>query len=245
MLGKESHETRFALRLMAMPQCADRHDGRDVLAVSVIVVRRLWRGLDRCFLYQGNHMKRMAILVTVMVLLSTAIYVMADQNDDDRRRMLIGLDVVEMFIEVDCPTISQAAMKSAIELEMRRLGIKVAGSERDGTPYLFIRVECVCPDAGTCVVGADAHFRQIASLDMEALISKYVSTWTYSKYGVTGSKAYPSMAREIMRDVVQYFANDYLAANPEQAVGREQVPNPSSAPKSQKVRPKPSPTHQR
>jgi hypothetical protein len=190
-------------------------------------------------------MKRMTILVTVMVLLSTATYVTADQNDDDRRRMLVGLDVVEVFVEVDCPHISQASMKSATELEMSRLGIKVAGSERDGTPYLFMRVECVCLDSGTCVVSANAHFRQIASLDREPLLSNYVSTWTHSKHGVAGSKAYQSLAREMMRDVVQYFANDYLAANPEQAAGREQVPAPSSAPKSQKVRPKPSPTYQR
>ena len=179
-------------------------------------------------------MKYGALLVTGIMWLVVAAHARA--ADQDKYDMLVGLDQIELSVAADDDT---TTIKTAAELELRRVGIRVIDVQSTPTPYLRVEVDTICPEnSGLCAVVVGASFRQPAMLIRDPLIRGAFTTWETGRVGVAGRSRYREMAREMTIKAVQRFANDYLAANP----GQARAPSANKT-KGQKSQPKMLPLH--
>jgi hypothetical protein len=180
-------------------------------------------------------MKYGALLLTGIMWLVVAAHARAASQD--KYYVLAGLDNIELTVAAGDDV---TAVKTAAELELRRVGIHVIELQRNTlTPYLFVAVENVCPEnGGHCAVIVAASFQQRAILIRDPLIAGAFTTWQTVLYGTAGRLTYKEMAKEMTIKVVQSFANDYLAANP----GQARAPGADKT-KGQKSQPKMLPLH--
>jgi hypothetical protein len=128
----------------------------------------------------------------------------------------------------------QGPIRTAVALELRRVGIRVIDAPDVTVPYLDVFMDAFCNEV-SCAVMVNATFWQAARLSRDLLRESPLITWSAARAGLAGPLAYPRLAREMAVDMVQGFANAYLAANPDQArmPGRQKA-SPQTAPVSRR-----------
>ena len=180
-------------------------------------------------------MKYGALLLTGLMWLVVTAHARA--ASPEKYYMLAGLDQIELTVAAEDDV---TAVKTVAELELRRVGIHVIELQRNTpTPYLHVGVDTFClENGGSCALTVTASFRQQATLIRDPLIAGDFATWQMARDGVAGRMTYNEMAKKMVIQVVQSFANDYLAANPGQARGPS-----ADKTKGQKSQPKMLPLH--
>lgn len=144
--------------------------------------------------------------------------------DSDSLRGLSGvsvdLDKLDPAVERDGLTVQQ--VRTEVELRLRRSGIPVLSTIEmlKSKEYLYIDIQIFEHDLGFYFYVVTVEFRQPAMLlsvadpkDSSRHAMQVVTTWDKSIMGTIGKRDVGKIKVSI-GDLVDSFANDYLAANP-------------------------------
>jgi len=142
---------------------------------------------------------------------------------------LAGLPGVRVVVapinpEVEKYGLSKSTFQTDVELQLRRNGLKVlSANERfamPGRPYLWIE-PLIRIDGQMYVVGVQIELMQDVRLVTNPRFVLSASTWHRSLIG-SGGLLYIQGIRSKVKDMVDEFCNDYLAANPKEQPVKKQ-----------------------
>lgn len=135
---------------------------------------------------------------------------------------LRGLDGVTVLVETLHDDSKSGGLKEEnlqvdAELMLRTSGVPVFPNteENTGKPYLYIRVSGMrLENTLTFSYGYEVSLKQRVRLARDTTKALTASTWEQSGFGYAGSQSFETAVRRNVRNYVQAFSNDYLAANP-------------------------------
>jgi hypothetical protein len=142
----------------------------------------------------------------------------------DTREVLSGLKGINVVVEYFDPEfekkgiLTKEQIQTDVELELRKFGVKVLSDKESlqeyGSPYLYIRttffINSYSPFSGVIEVALNEKVKLIRQ---SGWIVVGASTWAKVK----GFKNYEANdVRELIKEQVDVFINDYLAANPKE-----------------------------
>jgi hypothetical protein len=166
--------------------------------------------------------KRLASVLVALLLMCPLQGTAFGDDSEYNRTSLAGLRGVAVVVETTEKEFEQAGVAVAtlttdVELKLRQSGIRVlAGSERldaPGFPYLYVNLNLLRSSSGAVSYSLRVELMQRIRLVRDAKIELSASTWSVSSVGTVGL-ANLSAVRGPVRDAVDRFANEYLAANP-------------------------------
>ena len=144
----------------------------------------------------------------------------------DQSETLTGLKGVGVLVE-DLTTVEKEAgltksqIQTDVELKLRLAGIKVLSKEERikifGGAYLYVTINSIKLSPSTNIA-----FNIYVSLRQDALLLKDwnticpAGTWEQHAIGVAPRSYFVGDARKGLKDAVDKFINDYLAANPKE-----------------------------
>ena len=165
----------------------------------------------------------------VMLFLFTMVCA-SDVYTQNEIESLRGIKGIYVAIEGLKPGIEEAGVRTEniqtdVELKLRLAGIKVLTEEERleelGKPFLYVNVNCEKSELGF-------HFylysisielmqkiilvRELVALDFERP-AYYATTWRTRTAGLSGANKVVAI-RDIVKDMVDEFINDYLSVNP-------------------------------
>lgn len=143
-----------------------------------------------------------------------------------KRSTLRGLQGLELFVmgpkaEIEKYGLTESQIRTDVELKLRQAGVRMLSSkERFRTPgaplftvFAFVDKQ---PNGDAFLVNIRAELTQSVLLERDRSISCNATTWqTWPKVGLLGSRDLQSV-RQVVKDHVDEFINDYLAANPKE-----------------------------
>ncbi len=138
-----------------------------------------------------------------------------------QKKTLEGLEGVKVIVEDMRPEVEQAgltksSLQTLVELELRKAGIRVLTEEErlktKARPWLYLRVSVVIDDPGSCAFDISLWLNQAVILAGNGSIAT-ATTWDTSRTGTVGKSNIPSI-KDHVREKVEEFCNDFLAANP-------------------------------
>lgn len=150
------------------------------------------------------------------------------QGLSDEQKSLRGLSGVNLIVEEIKPALekyglSRDRIRTETELRLRRAGItvfpRISVSQGGDFYYLYVNVQVMDAGDGSYVFNVEVEFIQegllsrFASNKYPTLPQQMVSTWSNSTLGIAGREKLSSI-KDAVTDLVDQFANDYLAANP-------------------------------
>jgi hypothetical protein len=143
-----------------------------------------------------------------------------ESGEEASLRGLPGLRVlVEHFDEDAQRYLSHTAVVTAVELALRRSGIKVLSEEQwlatPGNPYLYVNVSVLDRGDGLIVYTVDCVVKQTITLDRDPAcpILFFGTTWkSPSPFGTVGSSRAPDSLMRNVLEQVDVFINAFLKA---------------------------------
>jgi ribosomal protein S8 len=140
----------------------------------------------------------------------------------DERDTLKGLQGVYVLVEnlkpeVEKYGLTRQQLQTDVELRLRQNGIRVLSKQEQfstpGMPYLYVNVNTMPDINGLVPLGILLELKQNVFLARDTTKLCIASTWNGSTTGSVGSKKIETI-RDSVKDSVDIFINDYLAANP-------------------------------
>ena len=141
-------------------------------------------------------------------------------------RYLLGVAVVieEIEAEAKADGLSEEAIRTAVELTLQSSGIRILTPvERSNTPSqpsLYVRVSTYKTESSLYAYAVTVALKQLVALAHRPQRTMFASTWEQGIIGTSGSHAI-KQAPKTVEDLIKKFANDFLAANPSEAVIEE------------------------
>jgi len=143
-----------------------------------------------------------------------------------KRSTLRGLQGVELFVmgptaEIEKYGLTESQIRTDVELKLRQAGVKVLSSKEryktPGAPLLTVfALVRKWPESEVFSVDVRAGLTQSVVLVRDRSILCNATTWeTFPVGGVIAAKDLQSV-RRVVKDHVDEFINDYLAANPKE-----------------------------
>ena len=170
-------------------------------------------------------MKKYWILATI--LLMVCVGGLFAQTILQRRVVLSGLKGMDVIVEDLNPAgkeigLSKERIQTDVELKLRLAGIKVLSKEEwldaKGRPYLYVRVTALKSTTlslYSCFVEVSLYEQVVLVRDPKIVTS--ASTCRSGGYIMSGgSDVVKESVRKTIKDLVDEFINDYLAANPKE-----------------------------
>lgn len=166
------------------------------------------------------------VLVSALVCASADTTSMQDGMDVIRRMPLVELPSVSVLVVViredtqQKDGLSKDTLKTAVELRLRTLGIKVITEEESlkepGWPYLYVRVGVMRSNAYPIYFFTNGVvLKQNVTMDRPPkLWITGAITWETSSQGLCPGQDLAKVITENVLEMVDKFANDYLAVNP-------------------------------
>jgi hypothetical protein len=142
----------------------------------------------------------------------------------EKREILAGLQGVEVAVEVFEPEdikygFNRQQYQTDVELRLRQYGIKVLSNEESlkmAQPYLYINVNpLISEKGGIAAVSIEISLRDIVVLVRNPTIMTSATTWKRNVTSIVGFNRFNEIRNKV-RDLVDIFINDYLAANPKE-----------------------------
>ncbi len=143
------------------------------------------------------------------------------------RDVLVGLKGIHVGIGEIGSELKKNGLTSDIiqvdaELELRKFGIKVLTEEEwireKGKPSLYVHLTCFADSSSKFTGTVYIQLSEQVMLARRPEISVLGSTWSRL---VTFANADSNNIREVTKQVIDIFINDYLAANPKEPEGNE------------------------
>lgn len=157
---------------------------------------------------------------SLLALLILVIPLTAQEID---RAPLRGMDGIRVLVEDIRPDAEQNGLyrtqiEADVELRLRKAGIRIFSEEEHkripSLPYLHIRIGTVRNDKFLIyAVSINVSLVQHVALVRDSNIRLLASTWNKEHVGTVGVYVIGNI-RGTVGDLVDQFANDYLAANP-------------------------------
>ncbi len=143
---------------------------------------------------------------------------------EPERTTLVGLQgvtvmVEDVALEAKKYGLTKQILQTDTELRLRRHGIKVfSETETPQPPHVpLLKIDVVVvitEEPGLAAVGIGVELRQMTLLERDPTIARFsAATWQQRAVVLTEPEKLKSV-RETVRDFVDEFINDYLAANP-------------------------------
>lgn len=162
--------------------------------------------------------------VVCALLMPGVLVLAADEKavwDKESRENLRGLKGVLVSIEPQEPEVEKAGLatetvKTDVELRLRMGGIKVFSKEEwlrsTGYPFVRLSLNVLRVAPGMWVYHTRASLYEKVHPLRRPLLKRFASTWESPGWiGMTGKT---SDIRDAVKDQVDIFINEYLAANP-------------------------------
>ena len=136
----------------------------------------------------------------------------ADKHELESLRGIESFDVVVECLDTESQEhgITVEKIKTAVELRIKRTGIRVGDKEES---YLYVQVTTLWDEAGFFCAAVYVGFNQKVVLKKNK-ISNFVTTWKTAYLLKGPTKTASSQIFESINDRIDEFLNDYLAANP-------------------------------
>lgn len=142
---------------------------------------------------------------------------------EKNRKTLARLQGVQVIVEDFKPEaekygFNRQQYQTDVELRLRQYGIKVLSQKErhqvSGMPMLYINVNPLIDEKmGDAAVSYSVQLMEYVLLERNPSIRTFATTWDKSGTRLCGLKRLDGV-RERVRDLVDQFINDYLAANP-------------------------------
>ena len=142
---------------------------------------------------------------------------------EKNRETLSGLQGVYVLVEHISPEaekygFNRKQLTTDVELRLRQYGIKVLSQKESykvsGSPYLYINVNPIIDEKiGIAAVSYSVNLHEEVLLRRNPSIITTSTTWNESGTLILGLKRLDEV-RDSVRNLVDEFINDYLAANP-------------------------------
>ena len=159
------------------------------------------------------------LLIVLFLLIPSSVYA----QTDDEVESLRGLKGVYVLIDSLHPDIEADGLRenqihTDVELKLRLAGIKVLNEVEylmeKGKPYLYIRFNSFRHESGLHIINIGVGLNQSVYLERDLNIKVYGAvTWDLYYTGTVGAKNV-NQIRDIIKDLVDEFINDYLSVNP-------------------------------
>ena len=161
----------------------------------------------------------------VAVVLALVVYAFPVEGHIDEllgRQNLRGIKGVSVLIEVSPDLkkcgLTESQLQVDVELKLRMAGIKVlTGKKAIDQPFVFLQVEgAKKPNSYNLYlfyIGVELH--QGVYLMRNKSIFSVVPTWSTYTFGEASSEQM-TVIRDLAKDFVDQFINDYLSVNPKQ-----------------------------
>jgi len=139
--------------------------------------------------------------------------------------ILAGLPGVAIVVEDFEPGeerygLTKQKFQTDVELRLRKHGVKVFSVEElvqvRGTPYLYVAVKPLIDKEykiAAAVVSVELREETILLRNMSTSVR--ATTWSKKSVSLLGLTRFDTI-REAVRDIIDIFINDYLAANPKE-----------------------------
>ena len=144
-------------------------------------------------------------------------------TEQQQREILAGLQgvyvlVVDFSPEDEKYGLNKERFKTDVELRLRQYGVKVLSNmERflaSGQPYLYINVNPKIEEKiGLAAINISVQLKEKVLLVRNPTIITAAATWKAQGVAMGGLDNI-AQVRELVKDLVDEFINDYLAANP-------------------------------
>lgn len=142
---------------------------------------------------------------------------------EKEREVLAGLQGVGVIVEAFRPEaekfgFNRQQYQTDVELRLRQNGIKVFSRKEIaqviGWPMLYINVNPTIQEKfGFAAVNVSVQLQEIVSLERNPTIKTTAYTWTNGRAGIVGFSRLNTVRGDV-KELVDKFINDYLAANP-------------------------------
>jgi hypothetical protein len=139
----------------------------------------------------------------------------------DQQKALVGLKGVYVYVEEMDPQaerlgLTKDQIKTDVELRLRKAGVRVLtekeGLEPPGIPHLYVRLSITFRQSGSRV-----NFLAKVALKEWVTLARGFETfgaiWEKICYGSKETRDIREIRKDV-DDLIDYFINDYLAANP-------------------------------
>lgn len=163
---------------------------------------------------------RFLIGVSLIMGISTTA---SGQDNGGQRATLRGLGAIAVYVtplgqRVEEAGLSTDTIRTDSELELRRAGIAVVDPSKSPSQYLAVNITCASDPqriAPILACNIAVHLYQAVALLRNPSVTALASTWGEDSAAMVGLGRI-SILRSGASDMVEEFANDYLAANQKQ-----------------------------
>ncbi len=172
------------------------------------------------------------ILVSLIIGISTYVYANYSTRDyiiTSDAASLFDLSGVGVKVYTSLPETLQKGgltgqmLQTATELRLRQFGISVLSEEEQnlvlGNPHLTVVVSVVADEeTQVAALHVSVKIRQgvLLQRDIKVKIILDATTWEKSKTGLCSIDKTNGLVQEIVKNLLDEFLNDYLAANPKE-----------------------------
>ena len=144
----------------------------------------------------------------------------------DKRGILAGLEGVGVIVEELGSKdrkygLTKQAIQTDVELRLRKYGLRVFSSKERfqtvGMPFLYVNVNALIDEElglTATTITVELH-EEVMVLRDPAMVHVSATTWDGS-FTLFGGTSKLKQVRQDVRDLVDEFINDYLAANPKE-----------------------------
>ncbi len=156
-------------------------------------------------------------LAAFVLVMTSAAFAQAGTNAVLKGANPMAVVIQDLAEDATREEFTTALIRTDIELELRKAGIRVVGRNElpseGGQPYLYVFVNTARGALNVYAYNIDVRFFQNATLTRNPDIALSVPTWSRSIVGTERGNRLPAL-RDKIKEILQAFLNDYLAANP-------------------------------
>jgi len=157
-----------------------------------------------------------SILLTSLVLFCVASVSGQSHPREYQRKVLVGINAVRVVVEgLDSDAVhfglSKDRLRTLTELRLRQSGISVSP---DARPFVYVRVNLLKLDGVRgCAAHVDVRVRALVQL-VHSSKTAFAAIWSEGTVLIGPSSSCKQHVEDALGELLDLFANDYLAANP-------------------------------
>ena len=161
--------------------------------------------------------------MAIAVLVSLGLAAMAGGVTEEDRQILAGISGIQVLVdetigpEAERAGLTWEALQKDVELRLRQAGIRVMTMKESllvpGIPFLYLNVT-THESPGLYIFCLKLELIERIRVDRTPSLDLYGRTWKSRGKLVTVAAGNLRHVREIVRDMVDEFIREYLAANP-------------------------------
>ena len=164
-------------------------------------------------------MKRLIKLIPVMIILFSSLAQAQTYKETLKGLKGVNVYVVDLKPDIEKDVLRRSSIQTDVEIKLRIAGIKVLtrieSLKEPGDPLLCVNVNSFKTDVGLYAYSISVELNQYVILERDKNIWCRAVTWHSAVIGIVGGDNVNRL-RDIIKDQVDHFINDYLEMNPKE-----------------------------